>query len=81
MTTEEFAREMQVIEEKGKVSEEQNLINDIISKSKESFVINEEIAKFISDTDSPQGIFCICEKPSTKNTNENFKNNINYNMG
>ena len=30
MTTEEFAREMQVIEEKGKVSEEQNLINDII---------------------------------------------------
>lgn len=51
-----------------------DLINSIISKSKESFVINEEIAKFISDTDGPQGILCICEKPSTKNTNENFKN-------
>ncbi len=51
-----------------------DLINNIISKSKESFVISEEIASFIADTDNPQGVFCICEKPSTKNISENFKN-------
>lgn len=41
-----------------------DLINDMISKSEEHFVINEEVADFISDTGTPQGVFCICKKIS-----------------
>lgn len=41
--------------------------SDIVSKiskiSEKSFVINEKISKLISDTDTPQGIFCICKLP------------------
>lgn len=39
-----------------------DLINDIISKSEEHFVISEEVADFISDTGTPQGVFCVCRK-------------------
>lgn len=48
------------------------LINDMISKSDEHFVISEELAKFISDTDTPQGVFCICKKISENR--KDFKN-------
>lgn len=41
--------------------------NDLVLKIKEtsekSFLISEKISQWISDTDTPQGIFCICELP------------------
>ncbi len=48
------------------------LINDMISKSEESFVISEELANFISDTDTPQGVFCVCKK--IDRSSHDFKN-------
>lgn len=39
-----------------------SLIDNLVSKSEEHFVISHEISSFISDTDAPQGVFCICRK-------------------
>ena len=41
-------------------------ITSRVSKvSEKSFIISEKISKLISDTDTPQGIFCICELPQS----------------
>ena len=49
-----------------------DLISNMSFKSHEHFVISEELAEFISDTDTPQGVFCVCKKNSTDN--KDFKN-------
>lgn len=39
------------------------IINSLIDKSENAFEITEDIIKIISDTDTPQGVVCICEMP------------------
>lgn len=54
--------------------------SDIVSKiskaSEKSFIINEKISRFISDTDTPQGIFCICKLPENITFDTNNSNRI-----
>lgn len=40
-----------------------DLVKKIKETSGKNFLISEKISKLISDTDTPQGIFCICELP------------------
>lgn len=37
-----------------------NLVEILVSGCKKSYLISDQIASFISDTQSPQGIFCVC---------------------
>lgn len=50
-----------------------DLVNAIISKSDEHFVISEEVSSFISDTDTPQGIFCVCKKADSHHNDKGLK--------
>ena len=51
-----------------------NKINEIIKVSKESYLITESISQKISETSSPQGIFCVAEFRST-DQKRNFTSN------
>ncbi len=35
-------------------------VNNILPKAKECYIITEEISRKLSDTQSPQGLFCVC---------------------
>ncbi|MCD7774962.1 MAG: RNA methyltransferase, partial [Clostridiales bacterium] len=50
-------------------------IKEISDAARESFLITEEISEKLSDTKSPQGVFCICK---TLDKNRNI-DKINYN--
>lgn len=38
-------------------------VRALLEKARESAVITEDVAEYISDTKSPQGLFAVCEKP------------------
>ncbi|MDO4199345.1 MAG: RNA methyltransferase [Clostridia bacterium] len=52
------------------------IINSLIEKSENSFETTEEIIKLISDTDTPQGIVCICETPSIIGKNGEYSDKL-----
>lgn len=53
-----------------------DLFSKIMSYSKSSNIISEDLIKFISDTENPQGIVCICNKPDNIDFDYSLSNNI-----
>ena len=51
-------------------------INSLISQAEHSFETNEDIIKLISDTDTPQGVVCICEMPSSKRESGEYSDKL-----
>ncbi len=52
-------------------------LKDILPCAKDSFIISEEVSSKLSDTLSPQGIFCVCRIPE-KSGNGSLKNGGKY---
>lgn len=50
----------------------------IMSASKESFTVSDELAVRLSDTQNPQGIFCICREPEKNLNSDKILENGKY---
>lgn len=51
-------------------------INSLTEKSENSFETTEEIINLISDTDTPQGVACICETPLSDGKNGKYSDKL-----
>lgn len=43
------------------LDEHSDIINEIIAKSHEAYIISEDVSDRLSDTKNPQGVFCVCK--------------------
>lgn len=52
------------------------IINSLIDEAENSFATAEDIIKLISDTDTPQGVVCICEKLSSNGGSREYSDKL-----
>lgn len=52
------------------------IINSLLDKSEDSFEANEDIIKLISDTDTPQGVVCICAAQAQSEINPKYSDKL-----
>ena len=53
-------------------------INTILRRAKEAFIISDDVSEKLSDTRSPQGIFCVCRIPAREDDGLSLKSGGKY---